>query len=112
MHKNDKQHSKIFPITIFLISWIFIYCTIPKRDCSRIRNGHFYFNGKTTGVSYQIIRKDSLQMEINSKSKDTSFWKIDWIDGCSYKAKYLHGDGNDMTDMKDFLEQHTTYIQI
>jgi len=51
-------------------------------------------------------------MEINSKSKDTSFWKIDWIDGCSYKAKYLYGGGDDLTEMKEFLVQHSTCIQI
>ncbi len=112
MQINNMQHSKIFSITIFFISWIFIYCTIPKQDCSRVRNGHFYFYGKATGISYQIIRKDSLQMEINSKSKDTSFWKIDWIDDCSYKAKYLHGGGDDLTEMKDFLLQHNTCIRI
>lgn len=111
MKIKRKGYPKIQLILICLFSCVFIYCTIPKR-CSDVKYGHFYFYGKSTGNSYQIIREDSLQLEVNANTNDTSFWKINWIDECSYKLKYLHGGGSNFSQMKDFLIKHTTCIQI
>lgn len=112
MKVNKKQHLKMFVIVFFFFAGLFIYGKRPNLPCKSVKKGSFYFYGKTTGVHYKIIRNDSLQMEVNRTSNDTSFWKIDWIDDCSYKLKYLYGGGSTVAGIKDFLAKHTTFIQI
>ncbi len=38
-----------------------------------------------------IIRKDSLQSEINMRTGDTSYWRINWITDCQFSSHYLSG---------------------
>ena len=53
-----------------------------------------------------------MQKEVNVATNDTSYWKVDWIDDCTYTANYLFGGGMKSEDEQTFLRSHTTIIQI
>ena len=57
---------------------------MKKIACTLVHTGKF-FQYKNQGQFYStIIRGDSVQMEINAQTGDTTNWKIHWIDNCSY----------------------------
>jgi hypothetical protein len=43
-------------------------------DCSGIRDGEFYFYPQGSDKKYKIIRKGSVQQEINLVTNDSSTW--------------------------------------
>jgi len=53
-----------------------------------------------------------MQKEINLVTKDTSYWKVNWIDECTYTANYLSGGGMKSEEEQNFLRSHTTILQI
>ncbi len=58
-------------------------------DFSAIRSGTFFQYGKDAQLHSTIIRNDSLQIEINTRTGDTSVWKIEWLDSSAYYCKIL-----------------------
>ena len=76
--------------SLFLPNWLNMISSL-KIECSPIHTGRF-FQYKNQGQLYStIIRGDSVQMEINSQTGDTTNWKIHWIDNCSYSCQYISG---------------------
>jgi hypothetical protein len=51
-------------------------------------------------------------MEIDLKAKDTSFWKIKWIDQCVCKERFISTTGHYPQEFLDFLDKHTGYMTI
>lgn len=99
-------------VFLLLLFGLFIqWCSVTV-SCNDVQNGQFHFYGKDLGIHYLIIRKDSVQKEINLATHDTSFWKISWSGECIYTAKYLYGGGIKSEEQKNFLLNHTTVIQI
>jgi hypothetical protein len=77
--------------------FILIYCFIlmgfnfPDPICKSVKNGvfHFYQNdGQYHGV---VIRKDSLQIEVNQNTLDTTFWRILWLSDCQFTCSFISG---------------------
>lgn len=91
---------------------MFIQCHFVDLSCKDLKNGQFHFYGKQSEAHFLIIRQDSLQKEVNLATKDTSFWKVFWIDECTYAANYLSGGGIKSEEEKNFLRSHTAIIQI
>jgi hypothetical protein len=111
MHQFIKRPRTIISLAILLLSFgLFIQWNPLKVSCKDFQNGQFHFYGK--GSHFLIIRKDSMQKEINLATQDTSFWKISWSDDCIYRAKYLYGGGNYSEEKKNLLRNHTTIIEI
>lgn len=87
MNNKIKIISIISAITVLLFS-----CTRNKPSCYLYHNGKFVYHGITKNKSsfmIKIIRNDSLQIEIDSKTNDTGFMKVEWIDSCSYRLKFI-----------------------
>lgn len=96
-------------LIIVAISWT------GKRppDCKAIQNGTFYFYPEDQKKGYKLIREDTLQMEIELKTRDTSFWKIQWIDDCTCSSKFIS-----MTKKKvdknflEYLNNHIAFMEV
>jgi hypothetical protein len=43
---------------------------------------------------------------------DTSYWKLKWLDDCTFSATYLSGGVKRSDEEKEFLTQHQTVVQI
>ncbi len=106
-----KQHKPTFLIVLLLIVGLFTNWQSFTISCKELKNGQFHFYGKQSSVHYLIIRQDSIQKEVNLATKDTSCWKVGWIDECTYTANYLSG-GMKSEEEQNFLRSHITIIQI
>ncbi len=61
-------------------------------DCSTLKKGRFHSYTKK-GDHIQITRIDGIQQDVNTRTKDTTYWKIDWLGNCKFAATYLSGAG-------------------
>jgi hypothetical protein len=59
-----------------------------------------------------VIRQDSLQKELNLNTGDTTYWKVNWLDDCTFLAHYISGGLAKSDEEKDFLHNHKTVVQI
>jgi hypothetical protein len=112
MHPFNKRHKIPFYFSLILVGILFIQSSVVNVDCKKFRNGKFHFYGKQSSVHFLILRQDSIQREVNVYTNDTSYWKIKWVDHCTYTANYLSGGGIKFEKEKNFLLNHTTFIQI
>ena len=89
--------------SLFLPNWLNMILPL-KIECLPIHTGRF-FQYKNQGQLYStIIRGDSLQMEINTQTGDTTNWKIYWIDNCSFSCQYISG-------LKDKSDQELAFYK-
>lgn len=74
----------------------FVSCTSKTTidNCKDIHKGVFYFNSKISDKKYKIIRDGKIQKEITLSNSDTSFFKINWIDDCTYVLEHISGGAN------------------
>jgi hypothetical protein len=89
-----------------------ILTSFSSQDCSTLKNGIFYFYPPDSSEPFQIIRKDSVQEEINMKTQDTSFWKIKWSNDCFANLHLIRITKKMEDDEKAFLFGHTTVMQV
>ena len=67
----------------FLTLIINVSFNVPP-DCSKLKNGKFFYYLKPTNSKIYVERIDSLQIETNSIHKVLSRSKIVWKKSCSY----------------------------
>lgn len=82
------------------ILFLFASCEQKVLDCRTLKNGKFLYHWKfgKEGVSYLIMREDSLQWEINQKTRDTSTYLVRWKGECSYDL-YFQKNSNDSINL-------------
>jgi len=100
----------IFCLYVFLFILVSFSC-LSKREvqnCNEIKKGDFYFYPRTSSVKYSIIRNGEFQKEVILGTKDTTYWKMNWIDDCSYTLDYVSG-GPEI--FKEY-PHYKTYIRI
>ncbi len=112
MHYTLKLRSSLFPLLLVSASLIFIRSEALDVSCEGLRNGQFYYYGKQSGEHFLILRQGSLQKEVNTVTKDTSYWSVAWINDCTYTASYLSGGGMKSNEEISFLRSHITIIQV
>lgn len=95
-------------VAIFSLLGIYIFLTISftnkKPPCSQFKNGVFHYyqnNGKFHSL---VIRKDSLQTEINLNTNDTSNWRIQWVSDCEFTCKFISSTKNMSKPENDFYK--------
>lgn len=78
---------------IIILTFTFIsYTSETKIDnCNSVHKGEFYFYPKSSNKKYKIIRDAKIQKEITLINNDTSVFKIDWIDDCTYTLEHISG---------------------
>ena len=94
----------------------FVTGSIPpessKLDCSKVKNGEFFFYPEGGKFEFKLVRKDSLQLEIDLNSMDTSFWKIQWVDNCTSTSEFISSTKQMEQGLLYFLSNHKAYQQI
>lgn len=61
--------------------------TAQKMDCKKFKNGTFKLVDKTTGTTFIIKRKGTIQTEEIEGGAHKYSFHVDWIDDCSYMIK-------------------------
>ena len=85
------------------------YVAVP--DCNTLRVGQFHSYTKK-GDHIQITRIDGIQQDVNMRTKDTTYWKIDWLGNCRFAAAYLSGAGPKTETEKRLYENTILYFDI
>lgn len=59
-----------------------------KNDCLRFQNGKFDYttHGLKENVTFHLVRKDTLQIETDTRTTYYSKLSIKWTSACSYEA--------------------------
>lgn len=82
-----------------------------KIPCQKIKDGTFYF--RPQGFQELIvIRQDSIQIEINTQKKDTSFWNVQWQNRCSYTLKFIRKSSSLSNEERTFYMSHISFVKI
>jgi hypothetical protein len=65
--------------------------TKKEESCEQFRNGNFKFNpkGQMLGTTFLIERKDSIQIETETKTGNYSRLSVKWTGPCKYEVKML-----------------------
>jgi hypothetical protein len=85
------------------------YGIVP--DCSILKVGKFHSYTKR-GDHIQITRIDGIQQDVNTRTKDTTYWKIDWLGNCRFAATYLSGAGPKDDAEKRLYQNSILYFDI
>ena len=67
-----------------LVSLNSFYCD-HSLDCSKVKNGKFYYHAKMDGRKVFIERIDSLQIETDTKNNMVLKSKVIWQSGCKFQ---------------------------
>jgi hypothetical protein len=78
----------------------------------RITSGKFYYYSQMTGRDYLIIRKNDIQMEIDLKCHDTSYWKMQWHSKTLLALTFIHSSKKLSEEELQFYETGKVYIRI
>ena len=112
MYLSQRINKLRFFILLFFLSSLLMQCQPNVITCKDIKNGKFRFYSKRSGDQYLVIRHDSLQKELNLTTGDTSYWKVSWLNDCTFSAHYISGGPAKSDEEKDFLHNHKTVVQI
>lgn len=80
--------------------------------CSDIKNGVFISFSKRDGSRSVYTRTGEVQKELNTSTKETILWDVEWIDDCSYYLKYNSGLEDNPKKELDKIKKHKILIKI
>lgn len=76
------KKKKMFSILIFLFL-MYLKSYSQKLDCQKFKNGTFKLINKEAKASY-IKRHEENQSEITDGNKDSTTYKVKWLNECTY----------------------------
>lgn len=88
-------------IIVFLFPILSFNLTTPL-ECSKVKNGTFYYYSKISRDKVEIERFDSVQLETNTKNGHVLKNKIIWKGDCNYDM-YINALSNSKLEQMDSL---------
>lgn len=86
IQKNNVLRLVVYSIVMLLIS----SCGNKKKnDCGHFRNGEFYLSSHELATTWRIIRKDSIQKEIDIADGSMQIFAVTWIDDCECTLRFI-----------------------
>lgn len=90
------NRKRMFQKAVFFIAFAFLFScgnTGKKKDCSRYKNGSFFYMSRQNNVRipFRIERADTLQVETNQQTKDIFRYNVRWTGDCNYELRYIDG---------------------
>ncbi len=58
-------------------------------ECQLVKDGTFHFYPNSKKTHHIIVRKDTLQTEIDLSTGDTSCWRIKWVSQCVFTCNFI-----------------------
>jgi hypothetical protein len=68
-----------------------------KNNCNRFKTGTFALKGDENVL---VIRTENFQVEWDKKAMNTSWYKIKWINNCTYTTTLVKADNSDEIILK------------
>ena len=104
--------NKFINFLITFLSPMILSAQSKALDCSGIREGIFYFYPLKSQEKFIVIRNGSMQREINTRTSDTSLWKVYWVNDCVLNLKFIRSSQSISNAQKSFLNSHVTVVQV
>jgi hypothetical protein len=98
-------------LLLFAATVILFMSFITTPDCTQLKKGRFHSYNKQ-GTHIVINRIDGVQQDINTKTNDTTYWKIDWLANCRFAATYLTGSGPKTPEEKNFYQSAVLFYEV
>jgi hypothetical protein len=95
-------------IVVLILSWTTPYWSQNESLCEEVRKGDFYCSSPNGGFVY-IHRKKKKQIEKYNDEKQRFYFKINWLDDCSYKLTLSKTKKVDRTIRKQIIGTTATY---
>jgi hypothetical protein len=103
----------LFYFIISIVSPLFtLGQPVVSSDCNKVKDGTFYFYPADTQQGVHVLRQGSLQTEIDLKTNDTSFWKVNWLDDCTFRVEFIRKSQPLTSYEKNFFNSHTVVYNI
>ena len=103
-------------VIVFLIAFTLPLCMfgqpITSNDCNKIKCGTFYFYPINAQSGFVVIRKNSMQEEINLETSDTSFWEVNWKNTCEFNLKFIRKNQPMSDEEKTFYSSHISVFKV
>ncbi len=80
---------KVILILVFLLATI--YETKKESTCKDFKTGKFTLTDKKIEGKYIIERNDSLQIETDLTTGNTSKYNVKWVNDCDYELRIIEG---------------------
>lgn len=100
----------------FLIAFTLPLCMFGQsstsNDCNKLKCGTFYFYPVNAQNGFVVIRKNSIQEEINLATSDTSFWEVNWKNTCEFNLKFIRKSQPMSDDERAFYSSHISVVKV
>jgi len=83
-----------------------------KMDCGQLRNGAFYFYPRNSTNQYVTWRNGDEQVEKNLGTGDTTVYRVEWINDCTYSLAYISTNEKWTQDLIDFEKKNKLVCEI
>ncbi len=100
----------IFLMLYFLISIASAFS--QALTCNDVKNGVFISFSKTNGSRSVYTRSGNVQKELNTSTKESILWDVEWIDDCSYYLKYNSGLEDNPKQELEKIKKHKILVKI
>jgi len=80
--------------------------------CNKVKNGTFYFYPVSSKREFIIVRRNLVQEEINLKTNDTTFWKVNWENNCVFVLTFIRKTQPISDIEKSFYNSHITVFKV
>lgn len=107
-----KRNKYLIPVLGLTISLVVLSFTGIKPECTSVKNGRFHFYQNSGQYHSIVIRKDSLQTEVNLSTGDSTFWRILWVSDCQFTCSYISGSKMKSQEELDFYNRSTLTFNI
>lgn len=106
-----RQLKRIASTIFLLLTLAIISFGFTAPDCKSLKNGTFHFYPKE-GYHTIVVRKGSQQTEINTKTKDTSYWHVTWTSDCEFTTLFISSTKKLSQQEIDFYKQSSLKFSI
>ena len=103
---------------LFIVSLFFflfteiLFCQTKALTCLDIKTGIFHIYPKNSPDHYVDRREGEFVIETKMNTVDTSLYKINWLNDCTYALQYLSGSEKMTDKMVKFLKKHKLVYEI
>lgn len=107
-----KRNKYLIPVLGLNLSLVVLSFTVIEPECKSVKNGRFHFYQNSGQHHSIVIRKDSLQIEVNLSTGDSTFWRILWFSDCQFTCSYISGSKIKSQEEQDFYKRSTLTFNI
>lgn len=101
----------------FLILFVLLACSYwasgqTDNNCANLSTGTFYSYPKNSANRYVTYRQKNIAKEFDLDKGDSTLWKVNWKDNCTYTLKYIGGSKKLTAQVANLVKNHELFYTI